>query len=115
MMSIKQFEIWLANLNPQKGTEPGKLRPVLIVQTNLLNKINHPSTLVLPLTSNLLDSEILRTRIKAKEVEGLEKDSDVMFDQIRAIDNKRLIKKLGVFPKNRIKTVQENLRIVLDL
>ena len=67
-MRINQFEIWLANLNPQKGTEAGKMRPVLVIQTNLLNKINHPSTLVLPLTSNLLDSEILRTRIKAKEV-----------------------------------------------
>ena len=115
MMRINQFEIWLANLNPQKGTEAGKMRPVLVIQTNLLNKINHPSTLVLPLTSNLLDSEILRTRIKAKEVEGLEKDSDIMLDQIRAIDNKRFIKKLGVIPKSKIKTVQENLKIVLDL
>ncbi|WP_375577936.1 type II toxin-antitoxin system PemK/MazF family toxin [Marivirga tractuosa] len=115
MMIIKQFEIWLANLNPQKGTEAGKMRPVLIVQTNLLNKIDHPSTLVLPLTSNLFDTEILRTRIKAKEVEGLQKDSDIMLDQIRAIDNKRFIKKLGIIPKRKIKTVQENLRIVLDL
>ncbi len=114
-MKISQFEIWLAHLNPQKGTEAGKMRPVLIVQTNLLNKIDHPSTLVLPITSNLLDSEILRTRIKAKEVEGLEKDSDIMFDQIRAIDNKRLIKKLGAIPKSKIKTVQDNLRIVSDL
>ena len=115
MISIRQFEIWLANLNPQKGTEAGKMRPVLIVQTNLLNKIDHPSTLVIPLTSNLLDSEILRNRIKAQEVVGLEKDGDVMFDQIRAIDNKRLIKKLGALPKSKIITVQENLKIMLDL
>jgi mRNA interferase MazF len=114
-MTIKQFEIWLANLNPQRGAEAGKMRPVLIIQTNLLNKIHHPSTLILPLTSNLLDSEILRTRIKAKEVKDLEQDSEVMFDQIRAIDNKRLVKKLGIISNSKIKTIQENLRIVLDL
>jgi hypothetical protein len=38
---IKKYEIWLANLDPRIGTEPGKTRPVLIVQTDILNKI-HP-------------------------------------------------------------------------
>ncbi|HAF28489.1 MAG TPA: hypothetical protein DCG75_05520 [Bacteroidales bacterium] len=42
-MQVKQFEIWIADLNPQIGTEPGKTSPVLVVQTNLLNKIQHPS------------------------------------------------------------------------
>ena len=37
-MKIKQFEIWLADLNPEFGTEAGKTRPVVIVQTDLLNK-----------------------------------------------------------------------------
>jgi mRNA interferase MazF len=114
-MIIKQFDIWLANLNPQKGTEAGKTRPVLIIQTNLLNKVKHSSTLALPLTSNLLASEILRIRITANEVNELALDSDIMLDQIRAIDNKRLIKKLGVLPQKKIKIVQENLRIVLDI
>ena len=44
-MKIKQFEIWTADLNPQIGTEPGKIRPVLIVQTDLLNSL-HPSTII---------------------------------------------------------------------
>lgn len=114
-MKIRQFEIWLANLNPQKGTEAGKTRPVLVVQTNLLNRIEHPSTLVVPLTTNILKSEILRTRIEATEIEGLEKDSDIMLDQLRVIDNKRLMKKLGMIPKNKIKMIQANLKIVLDL
>ena len=65
IMSIKQFEIWIADLNPQIGTEPGKTRPVLIVQTNLLNKILHPSTIVCPITTNVkIDSEILRVHLK---------------------------------------------------
>ena len=52
-MQINQYEIWIADLNPQIGTEAGKTRPVLIVQTNLLNKIPHPSTIFCPLTTNI--------------------------------------------------------------
>jgi mRNA interferase MazF len=83
-------EIWLANLNPGRGTEPGKVRPVLILQNQALLDADHPSTLVVPLTTNLTDdAEPLRLRVVA---EGeLEKDSDLLVDQLRAIDNKRLI------------------------
>ena len=59
-MSVKQFEIWVADLNPQIGTESGKTRPVLVIQTDLLNKIPHPSTVVCPITTNIKkDTEIL--------------------------------------------------------
>ena len=46
-MKHKQYEIWLADLNPRMGTEPGKTRPVVIIQTDLLNDV-HPSTIVCP-------------------------------------------------------------------
>ena len=83
-------EIWLADLNPGKGTEPGKIRPVLILQNQALLDANHPSTLVIPLTTNLIDdAEPLRIRITADG--KLNKDSDLLLDQLRAIDNKRLI------------------------
>jgi mRNA interferase MazF len=82
-------EIWLADLNPKVGTELGKLRPVLIIQNQILLEINHPSTLIIPLTTKLIDdTEPLRIRIKAQA--RLAKDSDLLIDQIRAIDNERL-------------------------
>lgn len=83
-------EIWLANLNPGRGTEPGKIRPVLILQNQALLDAEHPSTLIIPLTTNLIDdAEPLRLRIV---VQGrMEQDSDLLVDQLRAIDNKRLI------------------------
>lgn len=60
-------EIWLANLNPGRGTEPGKIRPVLILQNQALLDADHPSTLVIPLTTNLIDgAEPLRLRLKAQ-------------------------------------------------
>lgn len=114
-MSINQFEIWLADLNPQLGTYAGKTRPVLIIQTNLLNKALHPSTIICPITTNIkLESEILRVHIE-KGVANLNKAGDIMIDQIRAIDNKRLLNKIGIIPTNLSQKVKKNIKIIFNL
>lgn len=113
-MKIKQFDIWTADLNPQIGTEPGKIRPVLIVQTDLLNSL-HPSTVICPITTNVIkESDILRVHLK-KGISNMQKPSDLMIDQIRAIDNKRFVQKIGELPTDLRKIVSENLKIILDL
>ena len=59
-MQINQYDIWLADLNPTAGTEPGKTRPVIIMQTDLLNG-NHLSTIICPITTNVKpDIKLLR-------------------------------------------------------
>ncbi|NEW78117.1 MAG: type II toxin-antitoxin system PemK/MazF family toxin [Gelidibacter sp.] len=114
-MTINQYEIWIADLNPQIGTESGKTRPVLVVQTNLLNSIPHPSTIVCPITTNVQkDSDILRVHLK-KGTANLQENCDVMIDQIRAIDNTRLVKKAGNLPQELIKKIKENITILMDL
>lgn len=113
MTKIKQFDIWIADLEPQRGTETGKIRPVLIVQTNLLR--DHPSTVICPITTNIVpESDILRVHIKKKAV-NLKSDSDIMIDQIRAINNRRLTSKIGELPKELQSKVKENIKIILDL
>jgi len=112
-MRIKQFDIWIADLEPQRGTETGKIRPVLIVQTNLLKY--HPSSVICPITTNVApESDILRVHIK-KGTANLKSDSDIMIDQVRAIDNRRLTSKLGELPLDLQLKVKENIKIVLDL
>jgi len=114
-MEIKQFDIWIADLNPRIGTEPGKKRPVLIVQSDLLNKFSHPSTLVCLITTNVKsESEILRVHL-GNQIKKLEKKSDVMIDQIRAIDNNRLIQNIGQLPQNLRDKVKNNISILIDL
>ena len=114
-MQINQYEIWIADLNPQIGTEAGKTRPVLVVQTNLLNNISHPSSVVCPITTNVQkDADILRVHLK-KGMANLHENCDVMIDQIRAIDNKRLIKKVGNLPIDLINRLKENIAIIIDL
>ena len=110
-----QGEIWLADLNPRQGTEPGKIRPVLIFQNQALLDIDHPSTLIIPLTTNLVDDALsLRIRINAQG--RLEKDSDLLIDQLRAIDNVRLEGgPLTILSVEALRQVGEAVREVLGL
>ena len=111
-MKIKQYDIWLANLNPSKGTEPRKTRPVVIIQTDLLNE-THLSTIICPITTNVnKEIELLRVHLRAGQLDNI---SDILVDQIRAIDNNRLIKKLGRLNKDQKIRLKSNLRIVLDI
>ncbi|MBS1666576.1 MAG: type II toxin-antitoxin system PemK/MazF family toxin [Bacteroidetes bacterium] len=111
-MKIKQFDIWLADLNPTVGTEPGKTRPVVVIQTDLLNE-THLSTIVCPVTTNVKsDVELLRVHLQQNQLSKL---SDILVDQIRAIDNRRLIKRLGKLTKTQIERLRNNIKIVLDL
>lgn len=112
---MKQFDIYLADLNPGVGTEAGKIRPVLIVQTNLLLKAGHPSTLICPLTTDLKEDAFpLRVRILKSETDIL-LDSDILIDQIRAIDNKRFVRYLATIPEDTQLQVKESLGYIFDL
>lgn len=114
-MEIKQFEIWLADLNPRIGTEPGRIRPIIIVQSDLLNQIPHPSTLICPITSQVnKSSDILRVHLK-KGMAGLNQDCDILIDQLRAIDNRRMVRRIGELPESLFHIMKNNLIIVLDL
>lgn len=109
-----QFETWLVNLNPSRGTEPGKIRPAVIVQTNLLNQVDHPSTLICPITSQIsLRENILRVRLSA-ERSGLDQESEILVDQIRALDNRRFLEKLGKIGPEEAAELLSKLGQILD-
>ena len=111
---IKQFDVWIADLNHPNGTEPGKIRPVVVVQTDLLNGF-HPSTLICPVTTNIFQkAEILRVNMSKNEA-GLKQKSAILVDQLRAIDNKRLVKRLGRLNKSSREKLKENLKVIMEL
>jgi mRNA interferase MazF len=112
-MEIKKWHVYLADLNPRRGTEPGKTRPVVVVQTDLLNSI-HPSTIICPITTNVQpEAQFLRVHL-AKGEGGLTEESDVMVDQLRAIDNGRFIRHLGNLSRRSQEKLAENIWIVLN-
>ena len=108
-------EIWLADLNPPHGTEPGKTRPVLVIQAQGLLGVGHPSTIVIPLTTNVMDdAEPLRVRVPASG--RLRKDSDLLIDQLRAIDNRRLVQgPLSHLSPKQMQSVELAIHEILDL
>ena len=111
----RRGEVWLADLNPRRGTEPGKTRPVLVVQAQALLDAEHPSTLVVPLTTRLDDdAEPLRIRVPASGT--LRKESDLLIDQLRAIDNHRLVDgPLTRLSPAQLQKVDQALSEILDL
>ena len=112
---FQKGEIYLAKLNPKKGNEVGKIRPVLVYQTNILNECEHPTTIVLPISTVLIDDTYpLRYRITKRN--KLEKTSDVLCDQIRALDNQRILE--GVLTKityQEMLEIDKQVKIVLDI
>lgn len=111
-MKCKKFDIWLADLNPRFGAEPGKMRPVIILQTDLLPNA-HPTVIILPVTSQVHTKvTILRVHLN-KKINGLKSPSDILIDQVRSIDKKRLQRKLGALTEQQIEKVLKNTKILI--
>lgn len=109
---MKKFELWLADLNSSSGVTVGKVRPVVVVQSDLLNDV-HNSIIVCPLTTQLnQEAKILRVFVGSR---FLDASSDILVDQIRAISRRRLIKKLGKLSASHSAQLANSLKIVLDL
>ncbi len=108
-MTVCRGEVWLANLNPVKrNNEIGKTRPVVVLQNDELNEGGYPTTIVMPLTSDLIDdAEPLRMRIRPRE--KLELDSDVLIAHIRSIDNSRFVQKLATLSHEEMRKLKELL------
>ncbi len=113
-MTAYKGEIWLANLNTQKrANEVGKMRPVLVIQSDLLNQSAYTNTVVIPFTTQLIDdAEPLRLRFRARE--KLNQDSDALIGNIRSIDNDRFVEKLATATDEELKAVMLLLLEILD-
>lgn len=113
-MRARRGVLYLADLNPRVGTEAGKVRPVLVVQTDLLNDAGHPSTWVLPCTTRLTGESLLRV-VLPRGIAGNREDCEVMVDQSRAIDNRRLVRRLKPLPRSILAEVTDKLRMLGEL
>ncbi|MGC9309493.1 MAG: type II toxin-antitoxin system PemK/MazF family toxin [Candidatus Nanoarchaeia archaeon] len=113
-MKIKRGDIFLADLEPIKGKEQGGKRPVLIIQNNISNK-HSPTTIIAAITSKIYEKEYPTNVFILKTDSGLNKDSTIMLNQIRTIDNSRLFKKVGALDSFVMNKVDKALKISLSL
>ena len=104
-------EIWWANLpdNPY-GSEPGKRRPVLIVQNDVFNRSTINTTICAVITSNMKLAQISANIVLEKSISGLDKTSVVNFSQIITIDKTRLTEQVIMLPKNYIAKINESIK-----
>lgn len=115
MILIKQWHIYIVNLEPRVGTKPGKQRPCLSIQPAEFCLHGLPSTVILPITTQLIDRAFpLRVRIPGNTA-GLHDDSDIIIDQMLAWDNALIGKEIGKLPEHLIVETREALRDFLDL
>ncbi len=109
----KRWNIYLINLNPKRGTKPGKQRPCLIVQNENFNFLG--ASIIIPITSQVLEeTKPIRVNIPAG-ISGLLKSSDLMIDQMMAWDHKRIISHIGTLPTYLIEETKEAIKEFLDL
>ena len=106
--------LYSADLTPNFGTEPGKVRPVLVVQSDLLNETGHPSTWVLPCTTRVVGESLLRVPL-LKGIAGNPRTCELMIDQSRAIDNRRFRRLLGPLPAALLRDTKAKLKLLAEL
>ena len=108
-------EVWWADLpDDPYGSEPGKRRPVLIIQNDLFNRSDIRTTICAVITSNMKLSKMPGNITLEKGISGLDRTSVINFSQIATIDRSRLIEQVSMLPKNYITKINESIRYIFD-
>lgn len=114
-MEIKRGHLYIVDFNPRVRTKPGKLRPAVVLQSDLVNEAGYPSTIVVPTTTRLVgDPGVLRLRVK-KGQGGLARDSDLLLGQLIAVANESFRREIGVLPETVMNELEQRVRILVSL
>ena len=112
-MSYRQGDVFLARLSPSKGDEPGKDRPVIVIQSNDLNEVDYPTCIIVPCSS--LDMPETTIRPILDEV-FFKKKSYALLDQVRTVDvSKRFLKKIGTLSDDNLQVVTKSLKNLISI
>ncbi len=114
MRAIKRGDVILVNLEPIKGSEQGGTRPALIIQNDFGNMYS-PTIIIAPITSKLFSKEYPTNVQLSKGDAGLDRNSTALLNQIRTIDKKRVIKKIGFLDQEIMKKVDLALKVSLGI
>jgi mRNA interferase MazF len=108
---MKQREIWLADLNPVKGSEQNGIRPVVVISGNAMND-NFSIGIICPLTTRLRNYAGCVT-VRKDAGNGLDMDSEVITFQVRTITRERLVRKLGEITPAELEAIKKGLTEIL--
>ena len=115
MTSPKRGDVWLVSFDPTLGAEIRKTRPALILQNDVANRVS-PITIVAAITSRLDGARLYPTEVRFAPPEGgLTADPVVLLNQLRSVDKRRLVKRLGRIKPRTLGNVERALEISLGL
>ncbi len=112
-MIVSRGEVWLADLNPVKGSEQAGIRPVLILQNDTVGKFT--TVIALPLTTNLRRAALPSCGAINKDEGGLSEDSVVICHQLRVLDKTRLQRKLGEVSQSKLTEIEDCVLFTLGI
>lgn len=113
-MEIRRGNVLLVNFEPVKGSEQGRVRPAVVIQNDIFNKFS-PLTIVAPVTSRVYEKEFPTNVFVRKKEANLSNDSTILLNQIRTIDKRRIIKRLGSLDNFIMRKVDMAIKISLGL
>ena len=113
-MQVKRGDIYYADLSPVVGSEQGGIRPVLIIQNDVGNRYS-PTVICAAITSRMNKAKLpTHIGIDSRRCQIM-KDSVILLEQIRTIDKQRLKDMIGHLDKERMRSVDEAIRVSLAL
>jgi len=115
-MNFKRGEIWWAELDEPRGSEPGYRRPVVIVQSDAFNKSKIKTIIVAVITSNLnLTRAPGNIKLPVIKSIGLQRESVINISQIITLDKNYLTEKTGKLSAIKSRELNDSLKLVLDI
>jgi len=115
MSDVQRGEIWWADLPEPRGSEPGLLRPVLIVQADAFNQSRIRTVIIAAITTNLALASAPGNVLLPRRVSGLREESVINVSQIVALDRRFLNNHVSKIPLQIQASVDAGLRLVLNL
>lgn len=110
----RQGHCYLVDMNPPRRSKPGKLRPAVVLQATDVTEQGTPGVVVVPLTTQLKDSNILRVRVTPSARLKLSKASDALVDQVHTIDRQLFIETLGKLNEMEFKKIKNGVEFLLN-
>jgi mRNA interferase MazF len=112
-MKIRFGHLYAADMNPRVRSKPGKIRPVVVIQSSVVIEAGSPGIVIVPTTSKLAEENPLRVHLPARAA-GNRAASDVLVDQVHTLDRSLFRKELGAVPRERMTRILAGLALLLE-
>ena len=112
---MKRGELWRVDYGIPFGSEPGFRRPVIILQNDFFNNSKINTTIVIPLSTNLLLADVPGNVFIDKKESKLSKDSVILVSQIGVVDKQRMIEKISKVNKSIMDKIENNIVFILGI